>query len=97
MGVEVGVVVGVGIELDVVAFAVVLNTAVVERMVVLGVGVVGQGLECISTLQDALQYATKHHPKPSVTLYTMSPEKKRKKSRDKSLVHKIKGILIHQE
>lgn len=42
-------------------------------LVVVGIDVVGHGLDCISTLQDELQYATKHHPKPSVTLYTKSP------------------------
>lgn len=53
MEVEVGVVV---VE-EIVAFVVVPNTAVVERAVVLGIGVVGHGLDCVSTLQDVLQYA----------------------------------------
>lgn len=51
---------------------------VVKGLVVLnwvGIGVVGQGLDSVTTLQDILQYATKHQPKPSVTLYTVSPKK----------------------
>lgn len=51
---------------------------VVKGLVVLnwvGIGVVGQGVDSVSTLQDALQYATKHQPKPSVTLYNVSPKK----------------------
>lgn len=85
--VEVGILVVGGSEVEIEALVVVLNTAVVECAVVLGIGVVGHGLDCISTLQDALQYATKHHPKPSVTLYTKSPVKMRVK---KSLSQKLK-------
>lgn len=55
--VEVGTDVVGGTELEIVAFVVVLNTAVVEGAVELGVVVVGHGLDCVSTLQDALQYA----------------------------------------
>lgn len=74
---EVGIVVVGAAELEIMAFAVVLNTAVVECAVVLGIGAVEHGLDCVSTLQDALQYATKHHPKLSVTLYSKSPVKNR--------------------
>lgn len=36
--------------------------------VVIGGGVVKQEYDFVSTSQVALQYAIKHHPKPSVTL-----------------------------
>lgn len=49
--------VGIFVVEEIMVFVVVLNTAVVECAVVLGVGVVGHGLFCFSTLQDALQYA----------------------------------------
>lgn len=52
---------------------VVLNGVVVGAAVVLRVGLVGHGIWLVSILQEALQYATKHHPNPSVTLYTKSP------------------------
>lgn len=48
--VDVGILVVGGTELEIVALVVVLA--------VLGIGVVGHGEECVSTLQDALQYAT---------------------------------------
>lgn len=45
-------------KLDIVAFVVVPNTAVVECGAVLGIGVVGHGLECVSISQEALHNAT---------------------------------------
>lgn len=54
------------------------EVVVVKGLVVLnwvGIGVVGQGVASYITLQDALQNAVKHQPKPSVTLYTISPKK----------------------
>ena len=68
-----GVEVGILVVVEKVDFVVVMIT--VECTVVLGIGVVGHGVDCFSTLQDALQCARKHHPKPSVTLYTKSPVK----------------------
>lgn len=47
----------VGIFVMVEAFVLVLNPAVVDPAVVLGIGVVGHELDCVSTIQDALQYA----------------------------------------
>lgn len=54
------------------------EVVVVKGLVVLnwvGIGVVGQGMDSVTTLQDVLQDPTKHQPKPSVTLYTVSPKK----------------------
>lgn len=55
--VDVGVDVVERVEVESMAFVVVLYTVVVEPAVVLG-GDVGHGLVCFSTLQDTLQYAT---------------------------------------
>lgn len=57
MGILVGATVGV-----------VLNAVVLIGVVVIGGGVVKQEYDFVTTSQVALQYALKHHPKPSVTL-----------------------------
>lgn len=57
MEVEVGITEVGGTEFETVALVMVLNAAVVECTVVLGIGVVGHGLECVTTLQEALQNA----------------------------------------
>lgn len=46
-----------GPEVEVGAFVVELSNEVEECAVVLDIDVVGHGLDCVSTLQDALQYA----------------------------------------
>lgn len=51
---DVGLVVVGGAEVEVSGF-VVMTTETVELWVVLGIGVVGHGTKCVSTLQDKLQ------------------------------------------
>lgn len=46
-----------GTELDIGTFVVVLSREAEECGVVLDTAVVGHGLDCVSTLQDTLQYA----------------------------------------
>lgn len=53
------------------------NVVMLDSVVVsLGGGVVVQEYPIFSTSHVALQYAVKHHPKPSVTLYINSPVNK---------------------